>query len=701
MTSTELYLRLLKYVAPYRRVFALALLGMMVTAATEPALPAIFKPLLDGTFVEKDETIMRWMPVVIVGLFVVRGLAEYVASYSITWVGNKVVMDLRNAMFAKLLQLPTRYFDNHPTGNLISKLTFDAAQVTTAATSVLTVIFKDTLSIIGLLAWMLWLNWKLTLFALLMAPIIVGVVRLISVRLRRSSRDTQRVMGDITQVLGEAVDGHKVVKLFGGQQYEAGRFDTEINRVRRYIMKQTAASAASVPIVQLVAALALAGILYFATQQSNSDQVTIGGFISFVAAMLMLTAPLKRITSVNEPLQRGLAAAESVFELIDEPGEPDPGTATIARVRGEICFENVSFFYADTERPALDQINLTISPGETVALVGASGSGKTTLANMVPRFYHPTLGRITLDGNDLASLRLASLRANIALVSQDVVLFNDTVAANIAYGVMKDTGEAEIAAAAEAAHAMEFIRRLPQGLDTLVGENGAKLSGGQRQRLAIARALLKNAPVLILDEATSALDSESERHVQAALEVLMQGRTTLVIAHRLSTIEKANRIVVLDKGCIAEIGTHRELIERSGIYARLYRYANPKNPTTHSPLPTPTTTSPHRCLNGGNDFCGRQLLQAVAVTRDVSVATLEQTRHARSGALQQRHVTLALAAVAPPRVGVRRVSARPRSPFDRVGRAEQRDRRHAQRRSDMGEGGIGPHENPGAADQLG
>lgn len=571
MTSTELYLRLLKYVLPYRKVFALALAGMMVVAATEPALPAIFKPLLDGTFVEKDATIMRWMPLVIIGLFVVRGLAEYTAQYSIAWVGNKVVVDLRNAMFDKLLQTPTQYFDDHPTGNLISKLTFDVAQVTAAATSVLTILVKDTLSIIGLLAWMLWLNWKLTLLALVMTPIIVAVVRLISGRLRRLSRDTQHAMGDITQVLGEAIEGHKVVKLFGGQQYEAGRFDAHINRIRSYMMKQTAAAAASVPIVQFVAALALASIIYFATQQSHADQITIGGFISFITAMLMLTAPLKRITGINEPLQRGLAAAESVFELVDQSGEPDPGTVTVTRARGEICFENLSFSYTDAKRPALAQINLAIAPGETVALVGASGSGKTTLANMVPRFYHPTLGRITLDGHDLASLRLASLRANIALVSQDVVLFNDTVAANIAYGVMKDTAEPEIAAAAEAAHAMEFIRRLPRGLETLVGENGAKLSGGQRQRIAIARALLKNAPVLILDEATSALDSESERHVQAALDVLMRERTTLVIAHRLSTIEKASRIVVLDKGRIAEIGSHRELLERGGIYARLYR----------------------------------------------------------------------------------------------------------------------------------
>ncbi|MFN7086004.1 MAG: lipid A export permease/ATP-binding protein MsbA [Burkholderiales bacterium] len=570
MTSTELYLRLLKYVAPYRRVFALALAGMMVVAATEPALPAILKPLLDGTFVEKDEAVIRWTPFVIIGLFVVRGLADYTAHYSITWVGNKVVMDLRNAMFRKLLELPASYYDNSPTGNLISRLTYDVAQVTTAATNVLTVIFKDSLSIIGLLAWMLWLDWKLTLLVLVMGPLIIGVVRLISVRLRRSSREAQQAMGDITQVLGEAIDGHKVVKLFGGQQYETARFEAQVNKVRRFIMKQTAAAAASVPIVQLVAALALATIIYLATRPSNADQITIGGFISFITAMLMLTAPLKRITSVNEPLQRGLAAAESVFELIDQPGEADPGTAAIARARGEIRFEDVSFSYGDPQRLALDRIDLAIAPGETVALVGASGSGKTTLANLVPRFYRPLRGRITLDGRDIAELWLASLRAHIALVSQDVVLFNDTVAANIAYGAMNGATEAEIVAAAEAAHAMEFIRRLPQGLQTLVGENGARLSGGQRQRLAIARALLKNAPVLILDEATSALDSESERHVQAALETLMRGRTTIVIAHRLSTIEKADRIVVLDKGRIAEIGNHRELLERGGIYARLY-----------------------------------------------------------------------------------------------------------------------------------
>jgi ATP-binding cassette, subfamily B, bacterial MsbA len=571
LTTARLYLRLMRYVAPYWRIFALGVLGMVCVAITEPALPALMKPLLDGTFVHKDETLMRWMPAIIIGLVVVRGVAEYTATYSINWVGTRLVMDLRESMFAKLLALPAAYYDDHATGNLISKLTYDVTQVTHAGTSVLTVIFKDTLSLLGLLAWLFWLNWKMTLLALVMAPLIVGVVRLISVRLRRNSRAVQQSMGDVTQVVEETIDGHKVVKLFGGQAYESGRFREQANRVRRFMMKQAAAAAASVPVVQLLAGIALATIVYLAAEQAGADEITVGGFVSFVTAMLMLTAPLKRITSVNEPLQRGLAAAESVFELIDQSSERDPGNIAIGRVRGEIRFENVSFKYPGAERFALENISLAIDPGETVAVVGQSGSGKTTLANLVPRFYRTGGGRILVDGHDLEMLTLASLRANIALVSQDVVLFNDTVAANIAYGAMREASAADVTAAAKAAHAMEFIVNMPQQLQTLVGENGVKLSGGQRQRIAIARALLKNAPILVLDEATSALDSESERHVQAALEVLMRDRTTIVIAHRLSTIERANRIVVLDQGRVAEIGSHRELLEAGGIYARLHR----------------------------------------------------------------------------------------------------------------------------------
>jgi ATP-binding cassette, subfamily B, bacterial MsbA len=570
-SSTQLYLRLLRYVKPYWRIFAVSILGMVVSAATEPLLPALLKPLLDGTFVHKDDTVIRWAPVLIIVIFFVRGITSFVGTYTISWVGNKVVMDLRDEMFRKLLSLPTSYYDDHATGNLISKVTFDVMHVSSAATNVITVSLRDSVILIGLLGWLFYLNWKLTLLSLVMAPIIALIIRTINGRLRNASRDTQRAMGDITQVIEETVTAHKVVKLFGGQLYESERFSEQVNWMRRHSMKLAAAAAANVPIVQLVAALMLSVIIYIATLQSKSDETTVGGFLSFIAAMLMLTAPLKRLTSVSEYLQRGLAATESVFGLIDTEGEKETGRTVIGRANGQLGFEHVSLSYRNDDKLALRDICLDIPAGQAVALVGASGGGKSTLANLVPRFYLPTSGRITLDGHDLADLTLSSLRANIALVSQEVVLFNDTVAANIAYGQMRIVPESEIVAAAQAAHAMEFINNMPQGLHTLVGEKGVRLSGGQRQRIAIARAILKNAPILILDEATSALDSESERHVQAALETLMHGRTSLVIAHRLSTIEKADRIVVLQKGEIVEAGTHHELLAKAGVYAQLHR----------------------------------------------------------------------------------------------------------------------------------
>ena len=571
MTSTQLYLRLLRYVRPHWQAFAVSIFGMIVAAMTEPLLPALLKPFLDGTFVHKDDWVMRWAPVFILVIFFVRGLAGFFGSYAIHWVGNRVVMDLRAEMFGKLMTLPTRYYDDHATGLLISKLTYDVTNVTAAATSVVTIVIRDTIIIAGLLGWLFYLDWKLTLITLAIAPVVALIIRTINYRLRNASRDTQQAMGSITQVIEESVTAHKVVKLFGGQSYEQQRFDSEINGVRRHMMKQAAAALANVPLVQMVAAVALSFVIWLAIGQTGSDATTVGGFLSFVTAMLMLTAPLKRITSITEFIQRGLAAAESVFDLLDSDDEADTGTLELGRVHGELCFERVSFAYGRDGRMPLQEVDLQIPAGQGVALVGASGSGKSTLANLLPRFYELRSGRILIDGQDIRTVTLASLRANIALVSQEVVLFNDTIAANIAYGQMREVPESEIVAAATAAHAMEFIQDMPQGLATLVGEKGVRLSGGQRQRIAIARAILKDAPILILDEATSALDSESERHVQAALEVLMQNRTTLVIAHRLSTIEKADCIIVLQKGQIAEAGTHAELLALNGVYAQLHR----------------------------------------------------------------------------------------------------------------------------------
>jgi len=487
------------------------------------------------------------------------------------WVAARTVMDMRRDMFNHLLRLPARFFDGQSTGALISKVAYDVTNVTQAATTVLTTIVRDSLSIAGLLGYLLYLDWKMTLIALTVGPFIFFVIRAFGKRLRLAARTGYSAMGLITHILEETVGAHKVVKVFGGQKYEAERFQQAINLYRRANMREAVASSATVPLTQLAASLSVATITYFALMSSTpSGGTTAGTFISFITALLMLLAPVKRLTEVSAPLQRGLAAAESVFEVLDQETEDDLGSIVVPRTIGHIRFEGVDFTYPGAASPALKGINLDIEPGKTVALVGASGSGKTTLAALIPRFYHPSNGKLSLDSHPLEVLTLDSLRANVALVSQDVVLFNDSVRANIAYGASGGvTTEEDIVAAAKAANAWEFIVQMEHGLSTEVGENGVKLSGGQRQRLAIARAFLKNAPILILDEATSALDSESERQIQSALETLIRGRTTLVIAHRLSTIERADLIVVMAHGEIVERGTHAELLSLGGTYARL------------------------------------------------------------------------------------------------------------------------------------
>lgn len=572
LESRQLYLRLLGYVRPYWFAFVVAIGCMGLSSIVEPVFPAIMKNLLDNGF-SNARDVWDWLlyPAIILGIFVSRAVLGFIGDYAMSWVSNNVVTELREAMFARIINLPTGYFSDHTTGHLMSRVTYDVGNVAGAASGALTSLVKDSLSVTGLLAWLLYLNWKLTLVAIAMAPFIALSIRAFSGRLRRIARGLQDSQGTITQVLQEAIEGHKVVKIFGGQRYESERFTSTVQHQRRLNMRATVAAAAQGPIVQFFAAIALATIMAVALRQAASDQTTVGGFVSFITAMLMLLAPLKRLTDINASIQRGLAASESVFEVIDEAPERDDGCIELTRAQGLIEFSAVRFAYPGADKEALKGVSFTARPGECVALVGPSGSGKTTVANLLPRFYRVADGEIRIDGHRTEDIRLDSLRSNIALVSQEVVLFNDTVAANIAYGSRREASREEVIAAARAAHALEFIEAMPQGFDTLVGEKGVKLSGGQRQRLALARAILKNAPILILDEATSALDSESERHVQAALETLMQGRTTLVIAHRLSTIEKADRIVVMQHGRIVESGTHGELLAASNLYAHLHQ----------------------------------------------------------------------------------------------------------------------------------
>ena len=562
--------RLAAMLKPYKGRLALAFLGMAVTATTEPALAAMMKVLLDTGF-SADPAFSLWMvPVFLIGIFLARGLSTFLTTYMMTWVSTRMLNRLRQQMFDRLLDVPLGFYNKTSVGSVINSIMFEVQQIVDMVRVVFVSLIRDTLTVIGLLSYLLWLNWRLTLITLVLIPVIAWVVRTTGKRLRRLNQTYLEINGGLTQVLEETTRAHQVIKIFGGQDYEKERFAKRTDSLRGYMMRMTSTVAATTPLTQVITACAISVIVVIALMQAAQGDATVGGFTSFVTAMLMLLNPLRHLAELNGPLQRGLAASDMVFALIDAQAERVGGRTLPQRAAGKLEFDNVSFTYPEQNVTALNDINLKVMPGETVAFVGMSGSGKSTLVNLVPNFYTASSGRILLDDLPIDEIELSSLRAQMAMVSQNVVLFDDTVAANIAYGDPAPD-MARIKAAAEAAYLGEVIADLPQGLQTPIGDNGSRLSGGQRQRLAIARAIYKDAPILILDEATSALDSESERAVQAALETLMKGRTTLVIAHRLSTIERADRIVVLSSGRIVETGTHVELLGKNGVYAHLHQ----------------------------------------------------------------------------------------------------------------------------------
>jgi len=587
LTAGATYRRLLKYIIPYKMGFVAAVLGMVIVAATETSFAALMKPMLDGTFIEKDPAVIKYAPMALLAIFLLRGIGGFVVRYCMDWVGRNLIRDMRTVMFDQLLRLPTSFYDRNSKGHLSSKLIFDVEQVAAAATGAVTVLIRDTMTAIGLVAWMLYLSWQLTMFFVVLAPLVGGIVVVVSKRFRRISRKIQASMGNVSQISQQVIEANRVVKVYGAEKYERGVFADANNYNRRQHMKLAVTAGLSVPVSQFIGAIGMAAVLFFATREPMLSQITPGTFVSFISAIMLLMPAMRRLTQVTETIQRGIAASQSIFGLLDTPGERDTGTKMLEKVKGEVVFRNVSFRYDGTDNLVLDNVSVDVAPGQTVAIVGRSGSGKSTLVSLLPRFYNVTSGEIQIDGIPIHDLRLADLRKNIALVSQDITLFNDTIGNNIAYGCKDQVSQEQIIKAATAAHAMEFIKDLPQGMDTMIGDRGVLISGGQRQRLAIARALLKDSPILILDEATSALDTESERIIQDALEKLMVGRTTLVIAHRLSTIEGADKILVMHAGKIVEQGTHSELLAQDGHYAALYNMQFSEGESSDIPVASP------------------------------------------------------------------------------------------------------------------